>query len=481
MKKVLWPLSLIICLNAHADRKDDIESFLRDFYDHPPKLRPPVGPSFERIWNPLDGIRIFEGIADDAELPRFLERANLEQISSLEQIQSRTLESSALTFSPWSDTYWPLYQGSLGARYADADYSAEGQGELAQYEAYISKPGNSLWEIADASSGDDPRRLTLSPAEKYDLLMGDRNSTLTKQVWRSALNYSRNGENPATWMGLCHGWAPASYREKRPVRKVEAIAADGVSKVTFFPSDIKGLMTLLWANAEVPMRMLGNRCNLDNPERHRGRLIAPECFDTNPAEWHLALVSQLGLKKQSMVIDATFDQQVWNQPVSKYAYDYFNPITRTSTQNLEEARVNIRDFTRDPFRTYRSRQARFLVGIALDLEYVTETAPNHADDGPASDRRSTVRYMYDLELDADMRIIGGEWYLDEHPDFIWTPSERSTAEAIGENRILATWDGQGPVPVEYSMLAARPSGSSRRGQPIAKIIRKLIEMSRTSE
>ena len=476
---ILRVLSLTICLSAHADRRSEVESFLRDFYDKPHRVRAPAPPSFAQAWNPLAGIHILEEISDPQEVPHFLGGMDLSQISSLEKMRALELESSQLSFSPWSDSYWPLYQGSLAARYADFDYMSEGRGEFRRYEEYVSRPGNSLWEIADTSSSEDPRFLSLSPAEKYDLLVGDRNSSLTNQMWQSARVYSPNGETPATWMGLCHGWAPASYREDRPLHPIEVTARDGIRKITFFPSDIKGLATLLWSNAQVPTRSLGNRCNLDKPQRRRGRLIDPECFDTNPAEWHLALLSQVGLKKKSMIIDATYDQEVWNQPISSYRYDYFNPITRESTPNLEDAKVLLRDFKRDPFKIYRSSRARYLVGIALDLEYVVETLANHDDDNPDNDRRTTQRYLYDLELDAEHRIIGGEWYMDEHPDFVWSPSEQHTAQAHGENKIRVSWDGQGPIPEEFARFAIGATGASRRGQPLAKIVRKLIEMSRT--
>jgi len=47
-----------------------------------------------------------------------------------------------------------------------------------------------------------------------------------------------------TWMGICHGWAPASYMLARPRRTLSLKSPDGVL-IRFFPSDVKALASLL--------------------------------------------------------------------------------------------------------------------------------------------------------------------------------------------------------------------------------------------
>ena len=51
----------------------------------------------------------------------------------------------------------------------------------------------------------------LSPAEKYDLLVGDANYGLTKQMWNAGKGYHDRYGSVESWMGYCHGWAPAAY------------------------------------------------------------------------------------------------------------------------------------------------------------------------------------------------------------------------------------------------------------------------------
>ncbi|MCW0470914.1 hypothetical protein OH492_27090 [Vibrio chagasii] len=67
----------------------------------------------------------------------------------------------------------------------------------------------------------------LSPAEKYDLLVGDENFTLTQrscQVGRDIMSLVSHVER---WMGLCHGWAPTAYMLPRPKQSLIVPDADG--------------------------------------------------------------------------------------------------------------------------------------------------------------------------------------------------------------------------------------------------------------
>ena len=41
--------------------------------------------------------------------------------------------------------------------------------------------------------------------------------------------------------------------------------------------------------------------------------------------------------------------------------------------------------------------------------------------GTQGDENQQMTFVYDLELDANLRIIGGEWRDQARPDFIWRP------------------------------------------------------------
>src|SRR5688572_29322977 len=122
-------------------------------------------------------------------------------------------------------------------------------------------------------------------------------------------------------MGYCHGWSPASFMMERPKHVIKVTAADGRTQIPFYPSDIKALATALWANANPPIRFISGRCESKKPKEDRnGRVTDPDCFDTNPGAWHLAVVNQVGVSKRSFVFDSSYDYEVWTQPA--YSYEY---------------------------------------------------------------------------------------------------------------------------------------------------------------
>lgn len=122
-----------------------------------------------------------------------------------------------------------------------------------------------------------------------------------------------------TWWGICHGWAPYAFSEPAPTRQVVHTAQDG-SKITFFPGDLEGLMSLVYG--ELPdgaTKFLSERCDEDKVETDAyGRPTRGDCGDMNAGSWHVLVTNMLGLRKKSFVIDRTYDSQVWNQPVWKY-------------------------------------------------------------------------------------------------------------------------------------------------------------------
>ncbi|MCS6914505.1 MAG: hypothetical protein RMK29_13350 [Myxococcales bacterium] len=371
------------------------------------------------------------------------------------------LKKASLAESPWSDDYWPLYAGSLAKRYADPRL-----------------PSGTDWKkITDYVRTTPPQNPDhLSPAEKYDLLVGDAAKTMTNYNINTGKPYYDRDGKVETWMGQCHGWAPAAFMIPRPKKVVEVTAADGTTKIKFYPADIKALATLLWATARAPTRFIGGRCNVKDPAKDEiGRIKDAACRDTNAGTWHLAIVNQLGRGKRSFILDATYDYEVWNQPIYSYDYVYFNPKTNVTTNYLSRARVAVSDFPEDKFAKYRARGTTHIVGIAMNVKWVVETRPTQSPtDGPERDALSGARYLYTLELDKDGNIIGGEWLQNAHPDFLWVPPKEAQARAYYEPT-SGTWDGRSPMPQSWREAARR---SSQHGQPLAAIVNKLVELAR---
>ena len=389
-------------------------------------------------------------------------------VDTLEQMERSGLRARQLKSQPWSDYYWATFQGGIAHRYSDPEF-----------------PRSKIWsENVDYLLTHSCSVDMLSPAEKYDLLVGDSRSTLTRAILADAKRYVKADGTVEPWMGICHGWAPAAFMMNRPQNSITVLAADGRTRIPFFPSDLKALGSMLWATTSPPSRFIGGRCNEREPAQDEvGRVRSQNCFDTNPGTWHLAVVNQIGVSQRSMIMDATFDYEVWNQPIYGYSYSYFNPITQKAVATLAEALVRRDQFNQDTFHSYRHPRTAFIAGVVMKTIYTAETLPQRSSrDTPASDKLVAVKYIYDLELDSDHRIIGGEWYTNKHPDFLWTPPVDTSPTSEGDKLLnqrtpqtQARWNPKTePVPSSWGEAA---KVSSRYRQPLARIVESLFELS----
>lgn len=386
----------------------------------------------------------------------------------LTDMEAANLRKATLAESPWSDDYWAIYKGILGARYADPNFPKAPDWK-ANYDYIRANPAAKI-----LASGNANQINRLSPSEKYDALIGDSNETLTKKMWADGKYYYDRFGKVETWMGICHGWAPVAYMLPRPSQGLTLKTPNGIN-IKFFPSDIKALGSLLWANAAPRTRFIGGRCNDKNPalDGSTGRVTSADCFDTNPGTWHLAIVNQIGVAQRSMVLDITFDYEVWNQPIYAYEYRYFNPKTMYYAGSLTEATVKRSDFNNDRFARFRSPNYASVVGIHMEVSYVVETTPSHREtDTSQQDAIQKVAYYYDLELDEAGNIIGGEWYGNKHPDFLWTPAPNIRAVTAYEAEATGTWQQENALPTTWRNAARR---AAIQGAPLAAIVEHLIK------
>ena len=240
---------------------------------------------------------------------------------------------------PWSGDYWPIAKGVLGARSFDSVFGQLGSW-LKRFEFIKSHSASAIIE-RDGQEG-IPK---LSPSEKYDLIIGDDRHRLTASMWNQGKEYHDSTGKVEEWMGICHGWAPAAIAEPRPKKAIDVNSYDQKYNIHLTPAEVKGLVSFNWATNRFNAVMLGTRCDKKDPARdENGRLTDPECFDINPATWHIVVVNKLGLNKEAFVMDAAFDYEVWNQPVLEYSYSYFNPKTKKTAATM------IRTLNIDPTR-----------------------------------------------------------------------------------------------------------------------------------
>src|SRR5260370_1560050 len=268
----------------------------------------PFDPIFDRPDNVVDGGKI--------------------KIATRWALETSGLEHTLpVSSTPWSVHFCHFYMGQLGWLYADKKFPDRPALKWEHRRDYV-------WGPANATIQGSPKLPSnpdiFSPSEKYDLLVGDTDWGLTRQTWQRCMDLydGWNGRIP-TWMGICEGWAAASYALRLPAHAVKIKAANGRTMLTFYPADIKALASRLWASPRPASLIRGasKRCGDDSPRRDSatGPILQSECFDTNPATWHLVIVNQIGLNKRSFVMDASWSTEVWNQPVYAYRIRYFNP------------------------------------------------------------------------------------------------------------------------------------------------------------
>lgn len=506
--RVLTVLSLLVSSSAFATNPIDVETYLQKFHQDPKAVmndhlatRDQYGfvlPEEQGLWPQNeqedqlqlekkaeirrkichagpDGLcnkkkNTWADISPAEELTKLLYTREIDR--SLADMDRQNLQISVVNPEPWSESYWPVHKGGMARRYADSGFP-ESSTWLDNYSYYLSVPPSAVATNVKA------------PSEKYDLLVGDGAYQLTHKLWMEGKTsyYDVYGKVP-TWVGYCHGWAPASFMYSEPVKNVTAISASG-QPITFHPSDIKALASLSWGEAPPTVGFIGEVCKKTNVKQDaNGRILDPNCFDVNPGAWHIGLVNQLGIQKRSMVMDATWNREIWNFPISGYRYKYFNPQTLRESSNLGGAQVPISQFTIDKFKKYRSPRAAYVVGIALDVGYSAEIEPTTAE-GHREQKRKVVRFLYDLELDSSGTIIGGEWYSNFHPDFVWNPfpvQQFPDRQPLSEpektylqtHPTLPAWSGSEPVNADLVQMAPRASNLE---QPLHVIVDKLVELS----
>lgn len=489
--KILAAITLLFA--AQSARAESIEEFLRAFHANPAR-------EMERLPSEVDenGVAQPQGYINREKLEELMKLRNslasgqpgsLDDagpdpgegnadtpevvvepgvlVRNINEMHERKLTQVTLDPIPWADSYWPIAKGLTAARYGDPSYPdsktwLENQSYVQNYPA--------SWAVA---SGDPGQISRLSPAEKYDFLMGDANFTLTNFAWKKGAYYWNNFGAVPSWMGICHGWAGAAHMAaKYPVEPITVRAVNG-TPVTLYNHDIKALLSMLWAYGAPKARFAGRRCNTSNPFRDpNGRILAPECFDVSPSTWHLAAVNQAGIHKRSFVLDATYDYEVWNFPLVSFKYRYFNPQTWQESASPAPSIVSKENFTVDKFASYRHPDTRGIIGIFMDVTFVKEVKASHrrTDVKPPT---KTLRFVYDLELNGAGEVLGGEWYANSHPDFLWTFGKDDQARAKEDNSLDGEdWQPPRAVPAYFTDYARR---ASARGEPLFSFLSKLVE------
>jgi len=333
--------------------------------------------------------------------------------------------------TPWSGYYWALRYGGLSMRYCKGEKNTYGMAYKKSIEKY-SQPAEHKAKYQKNGWKDYVNNF-YSPAEKYDLLVGDYSYTYTNIQKKYAEKFVKDGD-VESWMGYCHGWCPAAIYEKKPVKSVTLTAYDGKTKITFWPDDIKALITAWWAQAHYDTDFMGNSCTSTKVTKDTttGLYLGKNCASNNAASWHIVFGNHVGIEKKGIVFDPNPDGEVWNQPAYSHEFKYFNVLTNKFYSNPLSAKVSFSDVknSNNTFLKFVAKYAdknktKYIVGVTAKVVYIAE---NHPSQGNAirEETKTTMTYKYELELDSKNKIIGGQWYTNTHPNFVWkvhTPEE----------------------------------------------------------
>lgn len=262
----------------------------------------------------------------------------------------------------WPGDYWPFNKGSINKRW--------------------NSPGHPGFDT-DSPSKEKVKALSLeelsalSPSEKFDLLRGDYQYTLKREVEILA--------NPSAedWEGMCQGWAMATINHHEPTPK-NLMNPDGI-QIPFGSSDIKALLSYYYAFGVTPeTEQVGLRCDSTSYQD-------ANCLDDlSPATFHLLLTNKLGRDGTSFIADIAPLQQVWNHPV----YSYESEII------------------------YKNKK---FVHLKTKVIYIDEADNNYWIPILGSPHQFITKrqYEYILDLSEEGKILEGKWISSERPDFIW--------------------------------------------------------------
>ena len=134
------------------------------------------------------------------------------------------------------------------------------------------------------------------------------------------------------------------------------------------------------------------------------------------------------------------------------------------------------DYRNDKFSKFRSPSTEYIVGVEAKIDYQKSTDPKQEDkDSSGNKSLNSVLYRYDLELDSNGNIIGGEWYTNSNPDFIWFPEDSADPKAPFDNNITSIWNpAKDALPKDWIESA---NSSAQTGKVSSKIIKALFEYS----
>lgn len=296
--------------------------------------------------------------------------------------------------APWAGNYFPMKEGGIAQRWQVGEYPKK---TLSQQEV-------------KRLSAEELK--TLSPIEKYDLLVGDYDFKATNF---ELLNRGPLRNPPAeVWEGFCNGVRCAGFLLPEPHFPVRLSNADGLV-IEFQPTDLKALAGASYFYVE-------KYAGLGAPSRN----AAVAESQPNPAIFDMALRYNLGTRNKAFVVDSNLTSEIWNETVVGYERE-LGP------------EIRIRDKEK---RAFPEAVAKRVVTLRLEtlgeIDAPNSNTPTRAAVASGAHLQE-IRATYSLYLNAEGLAVGGVWHKENKErgiDFAWFAAGKGADGDYGQNSFL---------------------------------------------
>lgn len=307
---------------------------------------------------------------------------------------------------PWEGNYWPNRAGSIAYRHKDNEFLKFYSNMLKGVKPNLRKLRRKIRKTSKNFYSLEKKDIDkLSAAEKYDLLLEDFNFSFTEGLLTKVEENNEKWRGTTWWTGICHGWAPASIKYKKPVVSKTFTNSLG-HQIEFTPEDLKGLSSYFISSSVASKKtvIFGNRCNQKKPKQNKNDYSVieltnfsrskDECSDITAHDFHSVLINKVGIQKESFTVDVDYNAPVNNHPIAGYS---MKVVSKTNTK----------------------------VSLHTKVYYVNWTRPGKSRDNESemSERYLVKDYYYDLFLNNESDIVSSDWINEKNkvwaPDFMW--------------------------------------------------------------